>query len=75
MDPVPIRADFVARCIDNAVYIGLGIAVLIGAPYQIRRKLQSGKITEAKAKSMSKVVWPLGLFIIAYGVFRICTGW
>jgi len=74
MDPTYVKIDYVARCIDNAVYIGLGVAVLIIVPYQIRRKLQSGKITETKAKTMSKVVWPLGLVLIAYGVFRIVAG-
>lgn len=74
MDPTYVKIDYVARCIDNAAYIGLGVAVLLIAPYQIRRKLQSRKITEAKAKTMSKVVWPLGVLMIGYGVFRIFAG-
>jgi hypothetical protein len=74
MDPTSIKVDYVARCVDNAVYIGLGVAVLLIAPHQIRQKLKSGKITEEKAKTMSKVVWPLGLLLIGYGIFRIIAG-
>jgi hypothetical protein len=74
MDPTYVKVDYVARCIDNAIYIGLGVAVLLIAPRQIRRKHESGKITEAKAKTMSKVVWPMGLLMIGYGIFRIFAG-
>jgi hypothetical protein len=74
MDPTFVKADYVARCIDNVVYIGLGVAVLVIAPHQIRQKLKSGKITEEKARIMSKVVWPLGLLLIGYGIFRIVAG-
>jgi hypothetical protein len=70
----PTKVDYVARCIDNAVYIGLGVAVLLIAPRQIKRKLEAGKLTEAKAKTMSKIVLPLGCLMIAYGVFRIVVG-
>jgi hypothetical protein len=69
-----MNIDYLARFIDNAIYIGLGAAVLLMAPRQIRRRLESGKITEPKAKAMSKMVWPLGLLIIGYGIFRICAG-
>jgi hypothetical protein len=68
------HVDYIARCIDNAVYIGLGVAVLLIAPRQIKRKIEAGKLTEAKAKSMSKIVWPLGCLMIAYGIFRITVG-
>jgi hypothetical protein len=70
----PAKVDYVARCIDNAVYIGLGLAVLFVMPHQIKRKLQTGKITEAKAKTMSKIVLPLGCLLIVYGIFRIFAG-
>lgn len=71
MDPTFIKHDYAARCIDNATYIVLGIAVILIAPNQIRRKLESGKITAIKAKSMSRIVWPMALLLILYGVFRI----
>jgi hypothetical protein len=74
MDPTFVKVDYIARCIDNAVYIGLGVAVLLIAPRQICRKLKAGKITEVKAKTMSKVLWPLSLLMIGYGVFRIFVG-
>jgi len=74
MDPTFVKVDYVARCIDSAVYIGLGVAVLLVVPRQIRRKLESGKLTEVKAKSMSKVVLPLGCLLIGYGIFRIIVG-
>jgi hypothetical protein len=70
----PTKVDYVARCIDNAVYIGLGVTMLLIAPRQIKRKLEAGKLTEAKAKTMSKIVLPLGCLMIAYGVFRIVVG-
>ena len=75
MDPNIAKIDYAARCVDNAVYIGLGVAVLLIAPRQIRRKLEAGKITEAKSKAMSRLVWPLGLLIIGYGIFKIVAGW
>lgn len=74
MDPTTIKIDYLGRCIDNAIYLGLGIAVLLIAPCQIRSKLKLGKITEAKAKTMSKVVWPFGLLLVGYGIFRIIAG-
>ena len=74
MDPSSMNPDYIGRCVDNAIYVGLGIAVLLIAPRQIRRKLESGKITDAKAKIMSKLVWPLGLVLIGYGIFRIIAG-
>lgn len=66
--------DFIGRSIDNAIYIGLGAGILLVAPRQISLKLKSGKLTEAKAKSMLKVVWPLGGLMMCYGVFRIVVG-
>jgi hypothetical protein len=43
-------------------------------PWQIERKLKTGKITEAKAKTMAKWVWPMALVLIGYGIFRIFAG-
>ena len=43
-------------------------------PRQIRRKRESWKMTEAKAKVASMVVWPLGLVMIGYGIFKIIAG-
>lgn len=74
MDPTFVKVDYIARCIDNAVYVGLGIAILLIVPYQIRHKLNLGKITNEKAKTMSRVIWPLGLLLIGYAVFRIIVG-
>jgi hypothetical protein len=75
MDPTTAgNVDYIARCIDNAIYIGLGIAVLFVVPRQIKRKLDAGKFAEAKAKSMSNIVRPLGCLMIAYGIFKIIVG-
>ena len=74
MSLIAVNTDHVARNIDSLVYIGLGIAVLVITPIQIRRKLKSSSISEAKAKKLSQVVWPLGLLLIGYGCFRIFTG-
>jgi hypothetical protein len=75
MDPTGIgKMDYIGRCLDNAVYIGLGSAVVFVMPYQIKRKLEAGKLAEAKAASMSKIVRPLGCLMIAYGIFRVFVG-
>jgi hypothetical protein len=50
------------------------VAVFLIVPRQIRRKLEPGKLTEAKAKSLSKVVLPFGCLLIGYGIFRIFAG-
>jgi len=63
--------DYIARCIDNAICIGLGVSVLLLMPGVIKRGLESGKMTEAKAKTMSKLRWLCGCLFIIYGLFRI----
>lgn len=68
------HADYIGRCIDNAVYIGLGIALLLIVPRQMKRKLEAGTMTEAKAKKMTTIAWLTGGVMIAYGIFRIIVG-
>jgi hypothetical protein len=64
------KADFIGRCLDNAVYIGLGIAMIIVGLYQIRKKVRSGEYDEAKAKSQTKRAWLVGCLIMGIGVFQ-----
>ena len=66
--------DYIARCIDNAIYIGLGICWLLLLPGQIKRAVERGKMTEAKAKTVLKFRWPFGCLMIAYGIFRVIVG-
>jgi hypothetical protein len=66
--------DYIARCIDNAIYIGLGVCVLSLLPVQIKRGLESGKMTLEKAKTASKLRLPCGCLMIAYGLFKIFVG-
>jgi hypothetical protein len=68
------KADYVGRCLDNAVYIGLGVLMIFLAPWQIKRKLTSGKITEERAKKASKLTLPIGGLMVVYGIFRIFVG-
>ena len=65
------KADYMGGCVDNAIYIGLGLAMIFLAPGQIKRKLESGKITEEKAKKASKYILPMGIVMIVYGILRI----
>ena len=74
MDPSLLKSDCVARCVDNAIYIVLGVLVVVFAPRQLHKKMENGKITKEKAKTMSKAVWPLGCLLIGYGIFRIFVG-
>ncbi len=70
----PTKADYIGHFIDTGIYFVLGIAVLFIVPRQIRRKLESGAIKEAKAKKLSKIGWLVGFTLIGYGVFRIFAG-
>ncbi len=71
---IAANADYVGRCIDGAIMVVLGLAILIIGPGQIRRKIESGKLDEAKAKWKSKLVWPVGCLMIAYGLLKIFAG-
>jgi len=65
------RADYIGRCLDNAIYIGMGICWLWLLPGQVKRAVESGRMTEAKAKTASKLRWPVGCVIVCYGILRI----
>jgi hypothetical protein len=65
------HVSYLARCADNAVYIGIGVAAFLILPRQIKRKLEAGKITEEKAKKISKWIWPMGCAAIGLGILRI----
>lgn len=65
----------IGRCVDGAIFIVSGIAILIIAPHQIRRRIQSGKLDERKAKWKSKLVWPAGCITIGYGLLKIFFGY
>ena len=68
------QADFIGRCIDNAIYIGIGICWLWLLPGQVKRAVEKGKMTEAKAKTAAKLRWPVGCLIIGFGLFKILVG-
>jgi hypothetical protein len=71
MDKSFINADFIGRCIDNAIWLGIGIVGLIYYPWKIRRDIKADILTEAKGKSRLSQVRILCYFAIAVGVFRI----
>lgn len=64
-------ADYTGRCLDNAIYLGIGICWLWLLPGQVQRAVASGRMTEAKAKTASKLRWPVGCVIICYGALRM----
>ncbi|HEY5233985.1 MAG TPA: hypothetical protein VIK35_10675 [Verrucomicrobiae bacterium] len=70
-----MNADYIGRCVEGAIFIVCGIATLIIAPRQIRRRIQSGKLDEKTAKWKSKIVWPVGCLIIVWGLLKIFTGY
>ena len=65
------QVDYVARCLDNAVYIGLGLAAFFIMPRQARQKRDAGKITANKADQITKLSIPLGSLCIGIGILRI----
>jgi len=68
------KADYVGRCLDNAVEIGLGVLIILFGPPQLKRKLASGQLSAEKAektKKALKLILPIGILMIAYGVLRI----
>ena len=71
MDKSFLHADFVGRCIDNAIWLGIGIVGLLYYPWKIRRDVQADTLTEANGKSRLLQVRMLCCFAIAVGVFRI----
>ncbi|HKW29637.1 MAG TPA: hypothetical protein VJT54_09895 [Verrucomicrobiae bacterium] len=68
------KADYTGRCLDNVVYIGIGICWLWLLPGQVKRAVESGRMSETKAKTASKIRWPVGCVIICYGLFNTFVG-
>jgi hypothetical protein len=66
----PHSADTIGRYLDNAVFIVLGIAMIIIGLYRIRQKVRSGEYDEAKGKSQSKKVWIVGCLCIGLGISK-----
>jgi hypothetical protein len=71
MDKSFLTADLVGRCIDNAIWLGIGIFGLLYYPWKIRRDIKTSILTEEQGKARLKKVRLLCYFCIAMGVFRI----
>ena len=71
MDKSFINADFVGRCIDNAIWLGIGIFGLLYYPGKIRRDIKAGTLTEEQGASRLQKARIACCFAIAMGVFRI----
>ena len=71
MDKSFLTPDFQARCIDNALWVGIGIFGLLYYPRRIRRRVEAGTLPEARAKSQLLRVRLISYFAIAIGVLRI----
>ena len=65
-----LTADFVGRCIDNAIWLGIGIVGLLYYPWKIRRDIESSVLTEGQGKSRLQKVRMLCYCAIAVGVLR-----
>jgi hypothetical protein len=66
----PHSADTIGRYLDNAVFIALGIAMIIVGLYRIRKKVRSGEYDEAKGKAQSKKTWIVGCLFIGFGISK-----
>lgn len=53
MDPSLLKSDCVARCVDNAIYIVLGVLVVVFAPRQLHKKWKLVKLLK-KSKNYVK---------------------
>jgi hypothetical protein len=65
------RADYIGRCLDNSVWLGIGIVGLLYYPWKIRRDVKANMLTEGLGKARLQKVRMLCYFAIAVGVFRI----
>jgi hypothetical protein len=66
----PHSADSIGRYLDNAIFIILGIAMIIVGLYRILQKVRSGEYDEAKGKSQSKRAWIVGCLLIGFGISK-----
>jgi hypothetical protein len=66
-----VGPDFQARCIDNAIWVGIGIFGLLYYPRRIRRRVKAGTLTETRGKTQLTRVWLISYFAIGFGVLRI----
>jgi len=64
-------ADYIGRCGDNAIWLGIGIFGLLYYPWKIRRDIKANILTEGQGKSRLQKVRMLCYFSIAMGVFNI----
>jgi hypothetical protein len=71
MDKSFVTADFIGRCIDNAIWLGIGIVGLLYYPWKIRRDIASSILAEGQGKSRLQKVRMLSYFAIAVGLLRI----
>ena len=74
MNPTFEKYDRIGHGLDTAVFIGLGIAIIVVGLYRIRRKVRSGEYDEEKGKSQSKRAWICGCLLIGLGILRIFFG-
>jgi hypothetical protein len=71
MDKSLITADFVGRCLDNAIWLGIGIVGLLYYPSKIRRDIKASILTDAQGRSRLKKVRMVCYFAIVIGLLRI----
>jgi uncharacterized membrane protein YfcA len=74
MNPTFSKYDRIGHGLDTALFIGLGIAMIIIGLYRIHKKVKSGEYNEEKGKSQIKKTWLCGCLLIGAGIFRIFFG-
>jgi hypothetical protein len=63
--------QFIGGCVENALWIGVGVYVVWFWPRSVRRDITSGKTTEAQGLAKLKKFNPrLGYLIILWGLLR-----
>jgi hypothetical protein len=74
MDKTFITHDFVARCLDGAIPLAVGIFGLLYYPRRIRRDIESGKLTLLQGAKNLKKVKIIACFAILFGIYLIVAG-
>ena len=62
--------DFIWRCLDAAVPLALGTAVLIYFPRRFAREMEMGKRSGEEGRKLSKRVQILSYWVIGYGLLK-----
>jgi hypothetical protein len=71
MDKTIIAHDLIARCLDGAIPLAIGMFGLIYYPRRISREIESGKLTRLQGAKNLKKVKAIACFAILFGIYLI----